>query len=190
MTRRNHPRRYLLRRVVLLAAVCGLVAAHALAKGALSPDAVEGPIVWGEATRVTHLSHLYFADQPDVAGFEAAKKAGVTTVIDLRAPAERDWDERAVVEGMGLTYYNAPVTGDAFDPAVFRQIEAWVAEHPDDEILIHCSSSNRVGAWLAVHLVEKHGLAEEEAIEIGRRAGITQEAMELKVRAYLAQPSE
>jgi protein tyrosine phosphatase (PTP) superfamily phosphohydrolase (DUF442 family) len=175
--------------VLALASACWmlglLVAARAGAEPPITPDDVKGPMTWGAATRVTHLRHLYFADQPDAAGFEAAKQAGVLTVIDLRAPGERDWDERALVEGLGLAYYNVPVEGGAFDRAAFERIEALVAQAGPEPILLHCSSSNRVGGWLATHLVTRHGLSEEEALAVGRRAGITKEPIERSVEAYL-----
>jgi len=165
----------------------GLVfATQATAKEPITPEDVTGPVTWGSAERVTHLRHLYFADQPDAKGFEAAKQAGVVTVIDLRAPSERDWDERAVVEELGLTYYNVPVTGDAFDPEAFERIEALVEQHHGEPILLHCSSSNRVGGWLATHLVTRHGLSEEQALAVGRKAGITKDVIASRVSAYLA----
>lgn len=173
-------------RVTALVAVSFLlVVPTALAEPAFTPDDVSEPMAWGTATRVTQLSRLYFADQPDLAGFELARQAGVTTVIDLRAPSEREWEARAAVESLGLTYYNVPVVGEQFDPAAFERIEALVEQHHDETILIHCSSSNRVGGWLAVHLVTRHGLSREEALAVARRAGITKEVIVERVEAYL-----
>jgi protein tyrosine phosphatase (PTP) superfamily phosphohydrolase (DUF442 family) len=173
------------RAAALLAVSLLLVVSPALAEEAITPADVEGPMAWGTATRVTHLSHLYFADQPDLAGFEAARVAGVTTVIDLRAPAEFEWDERAGVESLGLAYYNVPVAGETFDPAAFERIEALVEQHHDEPILIHCSSSNRVGGWLVTHLVTRHGMTREDALAVARRAGITKESIVARVEAYL-----
>ncbi len=175
-----------LTRVIGMCLLVASIAWPAAGEEAITPDDVEGPMTWGAATRVTRLHHLYFADQPDAAGFEAAKAAGVVAVIDLRAPGERDWDERAVVEGLGLAYENVPVTGDAFDPEAFARIEALVAERHPDKILVHCSTSNRVGGWLATHLVTQHGLAVDDAIAVGRRAGITNDVIEQRARDYLA----
>jgi len=152
----------------------------------ISPADVKGPITWGSVTNVTHLRHLWFAGQPDRAGFEAAKAAGVEVVINLRDPSELSWDEAAAVEGLGMQYHNVPVTGSSFDPAAFTRIEALLAESPGKPTLIHCASSNRVGGWLATHLVIKHGLSEEDAIAVGRKAGITKPAVEDRVRAYLS----
>ena len=172
--------------LLVLACAVGLVASRAAAEAPFGPDDVEGPFAWGAATRVTRLSHLYFADQPDLAGFEAAKQAGVTTVIDLRGPDELDWDERAAVESLGLTYHSVPVVGERFERDAFERIEALVAAHHDEPILIHCSTSNRVGGWLATHLVSRHGLSRDEAIEVGRRAGITSDVIVERVDAYLS----
>lgn len=162
-----------------------LAATQAAAQPAIGPDDVEGPFAWGAAKRVTHLRHLYFADQPDAEGFELARQAGVTAVIDLRAPGERDWDERSVVEALGLAYESVPVAGPDFEVAAFERIEALVAARPGEPILIHCSTSNRVGGWLATHLVTRHGLSEPSALAVGRRAGITRQEIVDRVGRYL-----
>lgn len=171
--------------VVFLLLLLLFVAARARAADQIVPGDVSSPVAWGAAARVTSLKHLYFADQPDAAGFKVAKQAGVTTVIDLRAPAERDWDEKAVVEGLGLAYYNVPLSGKAFDRAAIERVEALVAAQAGKPVLIYCSSSNRAGGWLATHLVTKHGLDEEDALAAGRRAGITKDFIVQSVRSYL-----
>jgi len=168
-----------------LAALLVLAASAGSADDGITPADVSDPIAWGAATRVTQLRFLYFADQPDAAGFEAARLAGVETVIDLRAPNERDWDERAAVEALGLRYFNVPITGEALDADAIERIEALVEAHRPEPILIHCSSSNRAGAWLATHLVTRHGISEADAIAVGRRAGITKDVIEARVHTYL-----
>jgi protein tyrosine phosphatase (PTP) superfamily phosphohydrolase (DUF442 family) len=168
--------------VVLAMGMAGV----ALAGEPISADEVKGPVHWGSAERVTHLRHLWFADQPDAAGFELARAAGVAVVINLRAPSELDWDEKAAVEKLGMTYYNVPVAGPRFEKSAFERIEELVSQNEDAQVLIHCASSNRVGGWLATHLVEKHGMSVEDALVVGRRAGITKQGVEDGVRAYLA----
>jgi protein tyrosine phosphatase (PTP) superfamily phosphohydrolase (DUF442 family) len=163
-----------------------LTAGVAAAEDEISPGDVKGPTTWGSVANVTHLRHLWFAGQPDRAGFEAAKAAGVELVINLRDPSELSWDERAAVEELEMAYYNVPVTGSAFDPVAFTRIEEILVENQGKPTLIHCASSNRVGGWLATHLVQKHGLSEEQAIAVGRQAGITKPAIEDRVRVYLS----
>lgn len=163
-----------------------ILAANAGAEPAVGVEDVQGPFTWGGVDNVTRLGNLYFAGQPDEEALAAARTHGVEVVVDLRHPSERDWDERAAVEGLGLTYYNVPVTGDAFDPAAFAKIDALVAEHAGQPILVHCSSSNRVGGWLAGHLVTEQGLAPDRALEVGRKTGITKDAIESRLHVYLA----
>jgi protein tyrosine phosphatase (PTP) superfamily phosphohydrolase (DUF442 family) len=185
--RMTHTRSRLAWQVYAACAFAIVLAASAASAGdpPVTPADVQGPYVWGAATRVTRLGELYFADQPDAAGLRAAHEAGVQWVVDLRAPSELDWDEAAAVEALGMTYRNVPVTGPRFERASFEEVEAIVAEHPDQKILIHCSSSNRAGGWLATHLVTRDGLSEGDALAVGRKAGITKPAIEARVHAYL-----
>lgn len=153
----------------------------------VTPEAVEGPFAWGAATRVTRLGDLWFADQPDASGLEAARDQGVAVVVNLREPEELTWDEASAVEALGMHYFSVPVAGALpFSPEAFARIEEIVAAHPNQQILIHCSSSNRVGGWLAAHLVQREGMSVDAALAVGRRAGITKEAIADKVRAYIA----
>jgi len=159
--------------------------AEPAAKETAAPDELEGPYTWGSAKNVMRLGDLWFAEQPDAIGFAAARDAGVEVVIDLRDPSERSWDEAVVVQGLGIEYHNVPITGATFDPAGIERIDSLVAANKDRQILLHCSSSNRVGGWLATHLVEHEDMPIEDALAIGRRAGITKPPVEERVRAYL-----
>lgn len=172
-------------RAVLIAITSLGLCVGALAEGTFSPDQVEGPFRWGSVSNVTHLSHLWFAGQPDQAGLEKAKAEGVVVVINLRDPSEHAWDEKSAVEALGMTYYNVPVRGVPFDKAAFAAIERLLQQHEGEEILVHCASSNRVGGWLATHLVGSHGMSTEDAIAVGRRAGITKEPIAEAVRAFV-----
>lgn len=62
--------------------------------------------------------------------------------------------------------------------AAVARIEELVAEHHDERVLLHFSSSNRVGGWLATHMARKHGLSIDDALAVGRRAGITKDGIE------------
>ena len=168
-----------------------LIGATACTHGAITPDQVQGPLSWGEAHSVTQLRHLWFAGQPDESALERAKAEGIRVVINLRDPSEQEWDEQAAAEGLGMTYYNVPIRGgQPFERAAFERIETIVEQHHGESTLVHCSSSNRAGAWLATHLVRRHGMPVEDALSVGRRAGITKEAMEKNVRRYLEETGD
>ncbi|NNL57365.1 MAG: hypothetical protein HKO71_06410 [Pseudomonadales bacterium] len=170
--------------VASLMAACAHIEEHDIAPADVSPAQS-----WGQAKNVTQLKHLYFADQPDAAALEIAREKGVVAVINLRNPSEMNWDEQAAVEGLGMKYYNIPLLTAAptFDPAVVAQIEAAVAAQHHAPVLLHCSSSNRVGAWLAIHLADKHQMDQEQALAVARKAGLTKQGLEDRVKRYWQQ---
>ena len=153
--------------------------------------AASEPMTWGAADNVVQVGPLYVSRQPDVATLEAARDAGVTTVINLRGPDEMDWDEAAAVRALGLQYYNVPITGGgpSFDAAAIDEIGKAVAARRGGKVLMHCRSGNRAAAWLAVHLANDHDLPVDEAISIARDAGLTYEPLESRVRSYVGEAS-
>lgn len=175
-----------MRTIFAFALVAGL-AAPAAAGAPIGPADIEGPYTWGSASNVTHVRHLWFSGQPDKQGFEVAKTNGVRVVINLREHSELDFDEQAIVESLGLTYYNVPIpTAGPFPPQALDRIEELVRTHADGQILLHCLSSNRVGGWLATHFVRKHGMSVDDALAIGKKTGITKDAIVSKVRSAVA----
>ena len=152
----------------------------------ITPDDVSPAQTWGQAVNVTKLKHLYFSDQPDAVALKMASKNGVVAVINLRDPKEMDWDEQAAAQGLGMKYYNIPIitASPSFDPKVIAQIEEAVAAQDHAPVLLHCSSSNRVGAWLAIHLADKHRMDKEQALAVGRKAGMNKQDLEDRVKLF------
>ena len=170
----------------LVLLVSFLTACSHTEKHGITAADVSAPQAWGQAQRVTSLKHLYFSDQPDLEALKTASEKGVVAVINLREADEITWDESAAVEALGMQYFNIPLVTDStsFDQAVILQIEAAVASQGHAPVLIHCASSNRVGAWLAIHLADKHKMDKEQALDIGRKAGMTKKDLEDRVRLY------
>jgi uncharacterized protein (TIGR01244 family) len=116
---------------------------------------------------------------------DAAKK-GVRTVINLCPPSEAlDYDEAALVAELGMHYVNIPVAGPA-DLTVRNAdlLAAAMAEAgADHQVLLHCASGNRAGALLALKAYCVDQLPPAQALELGRRAGLT--ALEPAVRQIL-----
>jgi protein tyrosine phosphatase (PTP) superfamily phosphohydrolase (DUF442 family) len=55
--------------------------------------------------------------------------------------------------------------------ATAEKLDAILAE-ADGPVLVHCGSGNRVGALLALR-ASINGASDEEALELGRQAGLT-----------------
>jgi len=174
-----------LRLARLAALLPALLAALLVAPTGCGERSAEGALRWGSAGDVKQYASFYLAGQPDAAGLAAARDAGVAVVIDLRDPSEHDWDEAAAAEAIGLQYHNVPVSGRALSREAMQRIDAIVRENEGEEILLHCASGNRAAAWLAIHLVEGEGMDVDEALAIGRRTGISKDAIAENVTAYL-----
>lgn len=123
------------------------------------------------------------AGQPDAEALRVFAENGYEAVIDLRTPPEdRGMDEPAVVEELGMRYVAMPIgSGDiTFESAA--ALDELLAGF-DGPVLLHCGSSNRVGALLALRASAK-GMDDEAALELGKRAGLS--SLEPKVREALA----
>lgn len=128
------------------------------------------------------------AGQPSKEDFEALKEAGVRTVINLRVPSERGTrDEPAWMEELGFAYVSIPVQGAAgLGEELARELDR-VLETAERPVLVHCGSSNRVGAAFALRAFYVEGYDPAEALGVGTSAGVTK--LEGRVRELLSEAS-
>ncbi len=120
---------------------------------------------------------LLTAGQPTPAQLDAARAGGVRTVITLRAPDEpgQQWEADALMTE-GVRFLRIPVRGpDDLTEENARRLDAALVEALAEEgdVLLHCGSSNRVGALMALRAFFVQGKSAEEALAIGRAAGLT-----------------
>src|SRR3546814_1879353 len=90
--------------------------------------------------------------QPTPAHLAELVREGVHTVINLRAPEEpTEYDEAAEAARLGLHYVSLPIAGAAdLDRARVREFGQKLDDaRREGGVLIHCGSSNRVGAMIA-----------------------------------------
>lgn len=159
--------RHFLLSLILVSAAAGAGDAEP-AKGGTLVD-LDAAVASGKVEPVDGLST---AGQPDEAGFRVFAENGYAAVIDLRTESEdRGLDEAAVVEDLGMEYVSLPIGGSdiTFDKAAeLRRL----MDRYDEPVLLHCGSSNRVGALLALQEYAETG-DREAALETGRAAGLT-----------------
>lgn len=145
------------------------------------------PYECGEITRLHTYGGVFLASQPKPADFERALQGGVKTVINLRQESEiKDFDERAVVTGLGIAYVNLPFEGPAqLTDQVFDRVCELLnaAARP---ILLHCSSANRVGAVWIPWRVLNGGISLEDAVAEAKTIGLKSADYETKARDYVA----
>ncbi|MEQ1512699.1 MAG: protein tyrosine phosphatase family protein [Lysobacteraceae bacterium] len=116
----------------------------------------------------------YSAGQPTVEQLQALPAHGIAVVIDLRADTETpDLDEATVVRSLGLDYHNLPVRGAAgLTRDNVLALDRLIADAGDRPLLVHCASSNRVGAMMALREHWLRGATPEQALAIGRDWGM------------------
>ena len=94
-------------------------------------------------------------------------------------------EETTWTSQQGLAFFHVPVngaTGVTFENA--RALDRLLLTHADKNIMVHCASSNRVGALFALRAAWLDGLSTEQALEVGRQHGMT--SLEDKVSKMLA----
>ena len=119
---------------------------------------------------------VYCGGRPRPEQLDQAKAMGVFAVINLCPTSEAcNFDEEEEVRRLGLTYTNIPISGPA-DLTVenvtllAQALTTASATHP---VLLHCASSNRVGALLALKASWIDGQSPEDAIALGVAGGLT-----------------
>lgn len=126
------------------------------------------------------------AGQPTGEQIQLAAEDGYKTVIDLRSAEEaRGYDEPGAAKANGLAYINLPVTLASLDQATIDKFLETMrkAERP---VLLHCSTSNRVGALYYAWLVLEKGAKPEEALAKAQAAGLKNPELTEKVKSLVA----
>lgn len=121
----------------------------------------------------------------DASQLALLSRAGIRHVVDLRPPEENpSFDEARAVEDHGLEYHALPIEGEqSLTLENAQALERILEDIGDEPALLHCSSGNRVGALIAIRAAWVQGKSPEEALEIGKRWGLTRLAQ--PVRALL-----
>lgn len=128
----------------------------------------------------------YAGGQPDADDLQSLAKQGVKHVINMRPHAETpDIDPADMASNAGMSYWNLPIAGPgdlSRDNA--QALDDKLAEIGAEPALIHCASSNRVGALMALRAAWLHQADANEALELGERYGLTK--MRPMVEALIA----
>jgi uncharacterized protein (TIGR01244 family) len=122
--------------------------------------------------------------QPTEAQLRAAHEQGIRTVVNLRPNGEFDgFDERAIVDELGMQYIHIPISGpDDVTEETAAALNDVLADTTNRPLLMHCSSGNRVGSLFAARAYFLHDTDPERALDIGTHAGLTRLEAPLRTR--------
>ena len=121
--------------------------------------------------------------QPTVDQIKQAAETGFKAVVNLRTDNELPdpAQELTWVEGSGMKYFHIPISvPEDLTPQKTKVFVDVLSKPENYPLIIHCKSGNRVGAMFALkafHIDEKEI---EEALLIGKMAGLTKLAPTVK----------
>ncbi len=101
--------------------------------------------------------------------------AGYKNFVSLRLPGEdgAGWEE-AFAGSQGLTFTRLPVSdAEGLTRGNVEEMDRILDAAGDEPTVLYCSSSNRVGAMLALRAHWLEGVDAGQALELGRAAGMT-----------------
>ncbi len=148
--------------------------------------ALEGKILDSLPNMSCHAPNMVASGRLDSADIAKLKSAGIHLVIDLSEDSETPYfDEAAAVRAAGIDYRSLPISGAAgLTSGHVAELDRLIAEADGQPTLIHCASSNRVGALMALRAASLQGQLPEAAIEIGKAWGL--KSLEPVVKQQLA----
>lgn len=120
------------------------------------------------------LEGLLTAGQLTPEQFDALSQAGYQHFISLRLPDEEGagWEEAHAAEA-GIDFHRLPVAGASGLNRETVEALANLLEEAGEGTVLYCGSSNRVGALMALKAAWVDGASPEEALKLGRAAGMT-----------------
>lgn len=107
--------------------------------------------------------------------FDGLVAAGFDNFVSLRLPDEdgAGWEEGHAAS-VGATFTRLPVAGaGGLTRETVDELARVLDEAGEEGTVLYCGSGNRVGALLALKAHWVDGLSAEEALELGRAAGVT-----------------
>ena len=135
--------------------------------------------------------YVLTSGQPNQTDFAKLKELGVKNIINLRGDNETNWSEQDLVTELGMNYYHIPVQSKA-DITIENatKLQNLLNEHQQQTTLLHCASSNRVGALVALYNAITLKKPIDEAVEIGKQWGLKslEGVVRSKVNEEIGQP--
>ncbi len=134
-----------------------------------------------------HTSNIYSGGQPDPGVFAEFAKQGVTDVINLRSREEmKTIAEEAAVSEAGMRYHHIAIAGiEDLNRDNAIQLDQLLAGADNKNTVIHCKSSNRVGALMALRAAWLQDKSADEALAVGKQYGLS--SLEPEIKEILSQ---
>ncbi len=143
-----------------------------------------------QGRNVSHYNEkIITGGQPTQADLEKMANNGVTTIVNFRGAGEFDgYNQAELVQSLGMQYVEIPIeSADALNKESVDLMNQALAG-AEGQAFLHCGSSNRVGALIALDAFWNKGLSQEEAMQEGKKAGLS--SLESRVGKTMADYTE
>jgi uncharacterized protein (TIGR01244 family) len=132
---------------------------------------------------------IFFAGQLAEPDFKTLSEWGVKTVVNFRSRPEVEhlpFDEKKVVEALGMTYLHIPIGRERLDDSVLDKIVRTIGKSKEKKkkVMLHCASSDRVGFAWSLYIGATDADI-EAAIIAGKEAGLRSPGLEARAREYI-----
>jgi uncharacterized protein (TIGR01244 family) len=151
-------------------------------------DSISFPIMLdntGFQEVLVKVDNIYISGQPEKEALAKLKSEGVTTVINLRTEKEMSnreyvsFDEKAVVDSLGMEYIHIPLDGKEFpytNEALIKFADA--VTNAEGKVLLHCTVAGRASNMWAAYLIQYKGFSPDKAIEHAKAINLGQWPLE------------
>lgn len=118
-------------------------------------------------------SDMFIGGQPTERAIREMKAAGVTVVVNLRMPEEMTrikFDEKALVESLGMKYVHIPMRGTEQAPYSPENLSRFAdaVKAANGKVLLHCTVAWRASHIWAAYLIREKGVPENVALDHAR----------------------
>jgi protein tyrosine phosphatase (PTP) superfamily phosphohydrolase (DUF442 family) len=129
---------------------------------------------------------IYTAGQPWKEDFAGLYSSGIRRIVDLRPEDEdRGFNEAEEARRARIAYRRLLIKGASdLTLARVRELDELLLGSEERPTFVHCASSNRVGALMALRAAWLQGQSADSVLALGRSIGLRE--LEPAVRAALA----
>lgn len=144
------------------------------------------------AMRPVHaLGDIYLAGQPSPEDLPILRRAGIKTIVTLRAPGEVRWDEEAAVKQQEMDFVQIPFQSpDELTSTVFDDLRKVLNSKKRGPTVLHCGSANRVGAIWYAHRMLDGKLSHEDALKEAHVVGLRTPAYLDRAQGYVKEAEQ
>jgi len=124
---------------------------------------------------------FFIGGQPTEKALRELKAKGVTTVVNLRMPAEMaqiDFDEAALLKELGITYVHIPMRGSPENPYGPKELDrfAETMATTQGKVLLHCTVAWRASHLWGAYLIRDRKVPVDAALSQTRKINLRDEA--------------